>query len=142
MTSGGVVDMKKALEQIKREDERMQQWRREWGELRNGPDYEHWIEGKLLQAEDEIAQWRRDYASNEKERSHLVNTVLQEERSLSNQRLARANRLLWAIEYALALTNTGSEQFRTAFDPDGVGEIPAGWRVVEKVRSCLLECVP
>jgi glucan phosphorylase len=90
--------MKKALEQIRREDELIQQWRREWGELTNGINYETWLESKLLTAQDEIAQWQRDYACNEKERSHLANTVVQEERSLSNQRLAKANRLQLMVD--------------------------------------------
>lgn len=58
--------------------------------------------------------------------------------------IARLNRLLAA---ALALTNTGSEEFRKAFPAffnngycDGM-EVP-GWRVVEKIREVLLQSAP
>jgi hypothetical protein len=45
---------------------------------------------------------------------------------------------------ALALTDTGSTEFRQAFPPRSAGEaitpreIIAGWRVVEKIREILL----
>ena len=36
------------------DDECILRLRQQWGELSDGPDYDSWIEGKLLQAEDEI----------------------------------------------------------------------------------------
>ena len=48
------------------------------------------------------------------------------------------------IALALALTDTGSEEFRKAFPPRSAGEslnpreMVSGWRVVEKIREALL----
>lgn len=49
------------------------------------------------------------------------------------------NGLNAAIAQALALTDTGSHAHKLRFDPDDVGEIPAGWRVVEAIRERLLD---
>ena len=40
------------------DDERILRLRQQWGELKGGPDYDSWIEGKLLQAEDDLAAAR------------------------------------------------------------------------------------
>jgi hypothetical protein len=42
------------------DDERIYDLRLQWGELNGGPDYDSWIEGKLLQAEDEIDRLTRE----------------------------------------------------------------------------------
>jgi hypothetical protein len=72
-------------------------------------------------------QWQQAYISNEEERSHLRNAVIP--------------KLEQAIRDAIELADTGSEKHRAVFDPYGVGEIPAGWRVVEKMREVLADAV-
>lgn len=42
------------------------------------------------------------------------------------------------INAACELADTGSKRHREAFDPHDCGEIPAGWRVAEKMREALL----
>ena len=49
------------------------------------------------------------------------------------------------IARALALTDTGSKEFREAFPPRSAGEglnpleIVPGWRVVERIREAILD---
>jgi len=47
------------------------------------------------------------------------------------------NVLQQAIEQSIALADTGSHAHKSRFDPDGVGEIPPGWRVVEAMTERL-----
>lgn len=47
------------------DDERRLRMRQEWGELTNGVDYETWIEGKLLQAQDELLHYRERVQSGD-----------------------------------------------------------------------------
>lgn len=48
------------------------------------------------------------------------------------------------LDMAVALTDTGSDEFRKAFPPRAAGdmvsprEVVPGWRVVEKIREALL----
>ena len=51
---------------------------------------------------------------------------------------AKLDRMVMKLERIIALTDTGSDDFRDAFDPKRVGEIPSGWRVVEKIRETIL----
>lgn len=48
---------------------------------------------------------------------------------------------LWALQHIAALGDTGSEVHKSNFDPDGVGETPAGWRVVEAMRRVALDAL-
>ena len=52
---------------------------------------------------------------------------------------AEIERLRQAVREAIELSDTGSDRHRAAFDPHGAGEIPAGWRVVEKIRETLID---
>ena len=47
-------------------------------------------------------------------------------------------RLTTKLTRIIALTDTGSNEYRDAFDPERVGERPSGWRVVEKIRETIL----
>jgi len=49
--------------------------------------------------------------------------------------------LVKSIREAIELADTKSAKHRAVFDPDGVGEIPAGWRVAEKMREVLVDSV-
>lgn len=46
-----------------------------------------------------------------------------------------------ALHNIAALGDTGSDLHRLNFDPDGIGEIPTGWRVAEKMREIALEAI-
>ena len=95
-----------------------------------------------------------------------MRAAIDEERAKANSHLATANRLRDELESArreattyrhllggaqakcdilttrltriISLTDTGSDVFKREFDPERVGEIPSGWRVVEKIRETIL----
>ena len=52
--------------------------------------------------------------------------------------MAEIERLTAKLTQITVLTDTGSNEYRDAFDPERVGERPSGWRVVEKIRETIL----
>ena len=62
-------------------------------------------------------------------------------RLIADHQAAEIERLKQAIREAIEISDTGSERHRAAFDPHGAGEVPAGWRVAEKMRETLVDAM-
>lgn len=99
--------MKESLKQIKDGDERIRQWREEWGSLSDGSGYEYWIEEKLLSAEEAIERLERSIEKRKK--------MFRDEQ----QRLFDYNRLLSAEEKENQQLRAALQAVRDWYHRDG-----------------------
>lgn len=54
---------------------------------------------------------------------------------------SEVHRLESQLRYIAKLGDTGSNEHKRCFDPDGIGKVPAGWRVVEAIRTTALDAL-